>query len=299
MVGRIDAAASDLAEPQIQAKRGLISSGIADPSSWTPEQQSAVDQSLALDKKGLIGDPATRRQAAISTGDISPKDAATMADSERRLDSADARTTANEKIAAMRDATARYKADLKEGADIRRDETANKRLEALVKGTGGTKEALSFVDGARKDIASEASQIKGLYQAELMGVFSAEKRAVIEAKYRPQFDAIEAKRRQLDSDFDSLRSRIDLPPAGTSSGKPTGPTNKTEAGMKNDVNGGMGADPAAIKREIAATEADLKKVTDPSSRAQLTAHLDDLRGKQGAPASTTAKTRPPLSSFQK
>lgn len=49
-----------------------------------------------------------------------------------------------------------------------------------------------------------------------------------------------------------------------------------EAGMRAAVQGGMGADPMAIQREIAATRNDLLKPLDPSSRASLQAHLADL-----------------------
>lgn len=49
-----------------------------------------------------------------------------------------------------------------------------------------------------------------------------------------------------------------------------------EPGMRAAASGDMGADPMAIQREILATTADLKKPLDPSSRAQLSAHLQDL-----------------------
>lgn len=75
---RIDAAAGSIAEKAVEPKRGLINSRIEDKESWTPEQQAAVDQSLGLDKAKVAADPKTRTQAAIATGDISPKDAATM-----------------------------------------------------------------------------------------------------------------------------------------------------------------------------------------------------------------------------
>lgn len=77
-VDRVDAAAGKIAETAVEGKRGLINSRIEDKSSWTPEQQAAVDQSLGLDKAKVAADPKTRTQAAINTGDISPKDAATM-----------------------------------------------------------------------------------------------------------------------------------------------------------------------------------------------------------------------------
>lgn len=77
-VARIDAAAGSIADKAIEPKRGLINSNIADPSAWTPEQQAAVDQSLGMDKSKVAADPQTRMRAAIATGDIDPKTAATF-----------------------------------------------------------------------------------------------------------------------------------------------------------------------------------------------------------------------------
>lgn len=77
-VARVDAKAGELADESVGQKRGLIDSNIADRSAWTPEQQAAVDQSLAADRKGLMDDPKVRTKAAVATGDISPKDAANL-----------------------------------------------------------------------------------------------------------------------------------------------------------------------------------------------------------------------------
>ena len=75
---RIDAAAGNIVQPGIDQKRGQIRSSIDDQSNWTPEQQASVDQSLALDRSNAVTDPRVRTQAAIATGDIDPKTAATL-----------------------------------------------------------------------------------------------------------------------------------------------------------------------------------------------------------------------------
>lgn len=60
--------------------------------------------------------------------------------------------------------------------------------------------------------------------------------------------------------------------------RPTPALNRGEAGMRVAAQGPMGADPAGIQREIKAVQTDLAtKPLDPSSRAQLTAHLADLQ----------------------
>jgi hypothetical protein len=77
-VGRIDAGVGKLADVEVGKKRGLVQAGIADPDSWSAEQQAAVDQSLSNDKTALVNNPKLRTQAAVSSGDISPKDAAVL-----------------------------------------------------------------------------------------------------------------------------------------------------------------------------------------------------------------------------
>jgi hypothetical protein len=61
---------------------------------------------------------------------------------------------------------------------------------------------------------------------------------------------------------------------------PARPGYGTEAGLREVAKGDMGADPRALSREIAATEADLAKVPDPTSRAALQGHLADLKRQQ-------------------
>lgn len=80
---------------------------------------------------------------------------------------------------------------------------------------------------------------------------------------------------------------------GMLSGSQTGglsTASKGEAGMREAASGDMGQDPAALQREIAATARDLETVTDPSSKMQLQAHLEDLK-RQGKPTGL-ASARP-------
>lgn len=87
-VSRIDTEASKIADTAGAGKRGLINSRIEDKSSWTAEQQAAVDQSIEIDRGKVKADPKTRTQAAIASGDITPKDAAAM---DSRAEIADAK----------------------------------------------------------------------------------------------------------------------------------------------------------------------------------------------------------------
>jgi hypothetical protein len=219
MVSRVDKAAGTIADKEVAGKRALIGEGIVDKEAWTPEQQAAVDQSLARDRDALIGDPRTRERAAVSTGDISPEKAANIDRDERRLDAADRATASRERQSERRDETQRYIAELK-------DETAQKRIEALVARTGagkdkdGTREALAFIDGVRKDLASEAANLKAMYQADIKDL-SSSKREAVKAQYQPKFDAIEEKRGQIEQDFAALREKVGLPSLKATSPKAT------------------------------------------------------------------------------
>lgn len=147
-VARIDAAAGGIAEKAIEPKRGLINSNIADPSAWTPEQQAAVDQSLGIDKSKVAADPQTRTRAAIATGDILPKDAATMdsylANVQANLDMAGDRLEMAKTIATIRAAGG--------GGSDGKDPANAKMIEYLVKNGTPRERATSMVlgDGAGK-----------------------------------------------------------------------------------------------------------------------------------------------------
>jgi hypothetical protein len=208
-VARVDQAAGRIADTAVAGKRALIGEGVVDKENWTSEQQAAVEQSLAADKAALIGDPRTRERAAISTGDISPEKAATIDRDERRLAESARATDSKERQAEKRDETQRYIAEMREA-------TAQKRIEALIARTGagkdGTREALAFLDGVRKDLASEAANLKAMYQADIKDV-SSSKREAIKKEYEPKFADIEAKRKKIEQDFDALREKVGLPKA--------------------------------------------------------------------------------------
>lgn len=184
--------------------------------------------------KGLINAPASTRkrttdealQAAIDRAKLEDPEAYAAYESsigrpareERKLDLTEAKNEAAAKAreasearkaeeAKLRDATDRYIADL-------RSKDAEKRLEALIAKTGkssdGTKEALNFIDGVRKDLANEASNLQRLYQADLNGKGKTEQ-AKIKAEYDPKFADIGAKRQQIENDFSALREKVGLP----------------------------------------------------------------------------------------
>ena len=108
-------------------------------------------------------------------------------------------------IADQRDATSRYIADL-------RSADSDKRLDVLISkmggGQAGTKEALTFIDGQRKEVAAESAELRQLQkQAMDMG----QDPAKVSAEFAPKFAALQRKREQIESDFGSLREQVGLP----------------------------------------------------------------------------------------
>ena len=68
--------------------------------------------------------------------------------------------------------------------------------------------------------------------------------------------------------------------AGSQSGIQGGKANPTEAAMKENMSGGMGADPALLAREIKLTEQQAAGAKDPESKRLLTEHVASLKSQQ-------------------
>lgn len=128
---------------------------------------------------------------------------------ERRLDNqanaAEIKDRRERELAMMRDATTRYAADL-------RSADSDKRLEALIGrlggGQSGTKEALTFIDGQRKEIAAESAELR---QLQKQSMEMAQDPAKVSAEFAPKFAALQRKRDQIEADFGSLREQVGLP----------------------------------------------------------------------------------------
>lgn len=221
MAARVSGAAGAIADRAVGAKRGLIEGGIADRSTWTPEQQAAVDQSVGLDRAALAEDPDVRTAAAVQTGDIDPKTAAGLdiqgkkaAAAERaaaaKMDLEDRKLASREKIEQdrmdQRDRLAAQQADLQE-----------KRIGAMLARVGGAgsrddkqKAVMNYLDGRRKELADDAANTKALYAAAVKDV-SSKRRAEIDAEFKSKLDAIDEKRRQVEDDYDAMREGLGLP----------------------------------------------------------------------------------------
>lgn len=223
-VQRVDAAAGKIADTKVAGKRAAVEAGIVDRASWTPEQQAAVDQSMQTDREAVLSDPNTRTQAAITTGDISPKDAAAILHKddallykalweqqkeEGRNDRSDAR------IAAQADATDKRLAASAAASDKRLAylfASLEKRGEKKA-GADTAKEALQFLDGSRKEVTAEAQNLRQLYTSQIKDKSPAAV-AKIDAEYQPKFADVERKRREIEEDYNHVRERVGLPSRG-------------------------------------------------------------------------------------
>jgi hypothetical protein len=192
MVSRVDAAAAPIVA---QAKTSKLNTFYGDGSDLKPEDISDEEMNSQTAQLSDAEQSKARTQAAISPKEaaiLSGKDAAAetqMTIAQLRMDAINARTQAQ------------Y-------------ETAMAKVEAMLAKNGSkaqtNKEALSFIDGLRKDVASEAANLKALYTAEIKDKPRA-KVAEIEAAYKPKFAALEKRRAQIQQDFNSIRERVGLP----------------------------------------------------------------------------------------
>lgn len=227
-VSRIDAEAGRIADAQIAKQKGLIFEKEPLPG-LTPDRLDAMDKEFASKRDALRNDNETKFQASINTGDTSQKDAQVLLDSKRRIDNAEKSQENAVKNAEMRDATERYKAQLKEEADKRRDETANKRIEMLFRSTqskdkGNEKELLQFLGETRKSLQSEAGRLTDLMNSEIAAnKLDPEAVKKIQADYKPKLDQLEIQQKNLTKDFNYARQKIGLPAAEDT--KPSASTN--------------------------------------------------------------------------
>lgn len=232
---RIGAEAGRIADADVGKKRGIIESNITDRESWTPEMQSAVDQSLAIDKSGIVNDAKTRTQAAINTGDIDPKSAATLTQKDDALlykslweqskeEGRNARSDA--RIQASAEESDKRLAVMMAGIEAR----ANKAGKADT-----AREALTFLEGSRKQVQSEEQNLRQLYQAELKDK-SPKQQEKIKAEYEPKFSDVSRKRSEIESDYNAMRERVGLPARGASQSPPPAAAAPATAPASSPVN---------------------------------------------------------------
>jgi hypothetical protein len=121
MVGRLNDAAGNIADQQMAPVVAQEQAGIQDPSSWTPEQQAAVDQSNTLTRQGIVQQALTDGSAGLATGDIPPEKAMentsriqiNQVKMQNLIDRANDRNATQQEVAAVRADAMRYGYELR------------------------------------------------------------------------------------------------------------------------------------------------------------------------------------------
>jgi hypothetical protein len=215
-VARIDNESQNIAKKTVDSESGLIYSK-QHLLEQTPEWQEQTDKALELKRQSIASNADTRFQAAINTGDISAKDAQVLLDSRMRIEAADRQQGLAAKNAEMRDATERYKADLKAKSDEAKDATANKRLEVMFSsisggGSGGTKELMGILRETRGSLNDESKRLNDQMRSELEDAkYDPDAAARIKAQYKPKFDDLEKQQKRNAADLDFARTKFGLP----------------------------------------------------------------------------------------
>ncbi len=79
-------------------------------------------------------------------------------------------------------------------------------------GRQGSEKVMSYMDGRRKEIASEAADINKQMAADLKDVYGEKEKAKVREQYQPKLDSIAKERAQLSKDFAKIRTNFNLPP---------------------------------------------------------------------------------------
>ena len=108
---------------------------------------------------------------------------------------------------------------------------ANRLAAAVSRGNSGSgsEKVMSYMDGQRKEIASEASDLNKQMSEDMKTAFDDKDKAKVRAQYQPRIDAIAKQREQLNKDFGALRGKFNLPPIEESAKAPTPAPQKTSS----------------------------------------------------------------------
>lgn len=217
MVGRLNDAAGNIADQQMAPIQQQEQAGITDPSSWTPEQQAAVDQSNGMRRQGIVQQALSDGSAGLASGDIAPEKA--MENTSRLqinqlkidnlLERANDRNQTLQEIMNVRAEAMRYTADM-------RVEAAKER--AL---NGQVSTALT-----RMQITGEDANIRSA--TTLIGTYTRQLESLprqLNGKPNPQVDDVNAKIADLEQDIKQskankavLTQMLNVPGAGGTPG---------------------------------------------------------------------------------
>lgn len=127
------------------------------------------------------------------------------ADDLKRKESKDA------KDAAAREETNRIALlKMEKNAEI----AANKLASIMSRGQSSDRpeKVMSFIDGQRKEIASESADLNKEMAADLKNALDPKDKEKVKAAYQPRLNAITKQREQINKDFGAVREKFGLPP---------------------------------------------------------------------------------------
>ena len=190
----------------------------------TQEQADVIGKAKKEDADNIRNDPNARLQAQVLSGDTDPSVVANM--------------NSKSEIAANKLQSARDIAEIKTNSAY---EVQMAKLDAALAKAGSKAEksekVMTFIDGQRKEITSEAATLKGAMTAELnaLGKFAEpEEIKKVKDAYAPKFQALENQRAQLNKDFAEIRSRFGLSPVAEPAAKPEAAPSAPSGGITKE-----------------------------------------------------------------
>jgi len=127
---RVDEQVGATADATNITRRGQMQAESEARDGWTPDEQSAVDNQLAIDRAGLIKDPRARTTAGRLTGDITLYQGAQLDETERRGDRAEKKDATLEERARRTEVFKYVELETKERMN-------DAKVEAAIKRAGG------------------------------------------------------------------------------------------------------------------------------------------------------------------
>lgn len=321
--GRMTQAIDTKAKGIIDAR--MAGNQVADPSTWTPEQEAARSAGLAT----MAQDPRTRAQAAAQAGytdeafkldKIAESGASNVGWGNTRIDAEG--NVIYDNASALKGSLAQQAAD----AATARADAAKAAAEGRTagKGTKADNFDLKQWDAAYKpdkvvvslptpmgDKDVESASLRGAYktafnQARSTGNFSPNEAneeattTVLQLRERALAMSQASKGKlspeqaagQILSQYNAAVKKSEASPAADARLPGATGDYRTEGNLNTNTVTGMGADPKAIDRELTQARADLKRAPDGQGKADLQAYINDLERQKSNLGGAASKPEP-------
>jgi hypothetical protein len=267
------AAAQGGASPDVSAAEGNDNVQAA----LTPDQQAVIDQSKAADKSALMNSPDVRTQAAIQTGDISPKDAMQNTSKteinqikmDALLQRSQDHNATQEQLWQIRAESQKYAADLR--LQAAQEKQANGHVD--------TATGRMMITGEDANIKASTSLIN-TYTRQLADMPKVGKDGKPNPDYIDLQDQIKQERDNIQS---AKANKVDISKQlGFGSGGATPTPAPTGGGdpTKADAEGQMGTNISIIDENLRAIQDAMKTTTDPQALSDLKSQQADYQSQR-------------------